>query len=191
MKNRKTICLQGFDYTQPACYFITICAYQFQEFWGQIQHAEIQANEWGTVLLKEWYKTETLRPHVSLDAFVLMPNHLHGIITLHPKEGFRSDFYYPDFFSQVPIEKIQQYGKIVPDSIPFLIKQFKSTVTRQVRELGFSKEAKHWHSGYYERVIRNPKELENVRNYIHNNPVKWENDKNHFKKLLERMDYVV
>lgn len=188
MKKRKSIRLQGFDYTQPAAYFITICAYQFQEQWGQIQHAEMIPNKWGEIIQAEWARNAEIQENLSLGAYVLMPNHLHGIIVLHPKEELWQDFYYPNFYAETPDEKKQAFGKIVPHSIPFIIKQFKSTCTKQVRELGFPLTRKHWQRGYYERVIRNPKELERITNYIHNNPLEWEKDVEYFKKLLAKMD---
>lgn len=191
MKNRKSIRLQKFDYSQPAAYFITICAHQFQEHWGEVANANCKLNDWGAIVKYEWDKTAELRPNVTLDAFVLMPNHLHGIIILHPEEGNRADFYYPNFRSVAPQEKIQEFGKLVPNSIPRILNQFKSSVTQKVRKAGFSLAEKHWQRGYYERVVRNPKELENIRNYIYNNPSKWEEDEEYFKKLLQKMDLII
>jgi REP element-mobilizing transposase RayT len=191
MKNRTSIRLKGFDYTQPASYFITICAHQFQEFWGEIIKAQIKPNEWGQKVIDEWYKTAEIRKNVSLDAFVLMPNHLHGIITIHSEESVHLDFYYPDFIREVPEEKIQKFGYSVKDSLPSIIKQFKSCATQKVRKIGFPIDTKHWQRGYYERVIRNPNELVQIQNYIYNNPYKWEKDKIYFQRLLDEMDLII
>lgn len=183
--------LQGFDYTQPACYFITICAQDFKHHWGIVEDEYMINNTFGRIVENEWYKTAVLRDNLTLDAFTMMPNHIHGIITLHPKEGERSDFYMPNFLEEVPIEKIQRFAYKVPDSIPLIVGQFKSSATREVRKAGFPLDVQHWQKGYYERVIRSRKELENVRRYIENNPVKWDIKYNAVSRIIKRMTLVL
>ena len=100
------------------------------------------------------------------------------------------DFYYPDFKSEVPEQNLQKFGNNVRDSLPSIINQFKASATKMVRKNGFPINTKHWQRGYYERIIRTPKEMENIRNYIENNPIEWEKDKLYFKKLLDRMDLI-
>jgi len=79
---RRSIRLRDYDYAQPGAYFITVCAYQRQCLFGEIVDGEMQLNEWGRVIQACWEAIPDHFPNVELDAFVIMPNHIHGIITI-------------------------------------------------------------------------------------------------------------
>ncbi len=82
LPNRRTIRLQDYDYSQRGMYFITICTYQRKNLFGKIQKEEMILNDFGKIAYEEWFMTAKLRPNVSLGAFVVMPNHVHGIIII-------------------------------------------------------------------------------------------------------------
>jgi REP-associated tyrosine transposase len=81
--------LKGYDYTQSGAYYVTIVTYQRQHFFGEVVNGEMQLNAMGQIAHDEWFKTATLRPYVELhdDEFVVMPNHVHGIIWIHKNDG--------------------------------------------------------------------------------------------------------
>mgnify|MGYP001772626486 CR=1 FL=1 len=78
----RSIRFRGYDYTQPGAYFITICTYEQEPLFGEVVDGEMRVNEWGQIVQEEWFRTARLRPYVILydDEFVVMPNHVHGII---------------------------------------------------------------------------------------------------------------
>lgn len=80
--HRRSIRLKGYDYTQPGAYFITICTHERAHLFGAVVEGEMRLNEWGEIVREEWFKTAQIRPYVTLypDEFVLMPNHVHGIV---------------------------------------------------------------------------------------------------------------
>jgi REP element-mobilizing transposase RayT len=82
MHHRRSIRLQKYDYTLAGAYFITICTYGGRCFFGEIMDGELRLNELGEIVQREWLQTPAVRPNVSLDVFVVMPNHVHGIIML-------------------------------------------------------------------------------------------------------------
>ena len=82
----ESIRLPGYDYSQPGTYFITIVTHNRQCFFGNIVDGEMMLNEFGVLVKNEWLKTGIIRPNIVIDAFVVMPNHLHGIIIDNPKK---------------------------------------------------------------------------------------------------------
>ena len=80
--HRRSIRLEGYDYTQPGAYFITLCTQNREYLFGAVVEGEMRLNEWGEIAREEWFTTARLRPYVRLDEreFVVMPNHVHGII---------------------------------------------------------------------------------------------------------------
>ena len=79
-RKRKSIRLRGWDYTKTGAYFITICTHQREPIFGEVIDRRMKMNDWGSVVVAEWRQTERLRNNVTLDEFIVMPNHVHGII---------------------------------------------------------------------------------------------------------------
>ncbi|MDD2227914.1 MAG: hypothetical protein PHY48_00710 [Candidatus Cloacimonetes bacterium] len=79
---RKLLRLHGFDYSCTAAYFITICSYQKQHIWGKVVNGEMHTNQFGKLVAEEWLRSANLRDNIGLDAFVVMPNHVHGIVQI-------------------------------------------------------------------------------------------------------------
>lgn len=88
---RRSIRLKGYDYTQPGAYFVTICTHERAHLFGEILGGKMQLNRWGEIARTEWFKTAELRPYVKLHEgeFVVMPNHIHGIIWVVENVGTR------------------------------------------------------------------------------------------------------
>lgn len=165
--HRHSIRLKGFDYSQAGAYFITICTWQRECLFGDIVDGVMTLNEWGQVVLDEWNRTPELRTQVSLDVAVIMPNHFHSIITVDSNTvGAYCNTPPPNTSLRSPSQTI---GAIV--------RGFKSTVTKQINIIRQNPGSPVWQRNYYERVIRNDAELDRAREYIINNPLKWELDK--------------
>ena len=165
--SRHSIRLKEYDYSQAGAYFITTCVNRRECLFGEIVNGEMELNGSGQIVVEEWTKTENVRKNVILDAFVVMPNHFHGIM----------------FFLDNAMA-IHQQGTTRPGistglesgSIGSIMAQFKSIVTKRINRCRNNIDCGVWQRNYYERVIRNEDELSRAREYIVNNPLKWELD---------------
>jgi len=164
---RRSIRLKGYDYTQSGAYYITIVTYQRLSLFGEVGSAEVRLNELGQIAHKEWFKTAELRPYVELyeDEFVVMPNHVHGIIWI-----------------QNNIVGAERRSAPTPKSLGAIIRAYKSAVTYAVNALQNQRGAVLWQRNYYEHVIRDEKDLQAKRDYILSNPRNWEKDDENIKR---------
>src|SRR6266446_5489909 len=120
--HRHSIRLKEYDYSQPNAYFITICAYNKECIFGEIIDANVILNELGRIVWSEWSKTAQVRKNVNIDEYIVMPNHIHGIIMIG--DNCRGTVH------RAPT--VEQFGKPVSNSIPTIIRSFKATVTKQI-----------------------------------------------------------
>lgn len=171
--DRQTIRLRGFDYSQPGAYFLTFCTSERAYLFGGIRGKEMRLNDLGRVALECWNEIPVHFPFVDLDEFVIMPNHMHGILWIrdHNTSGRGTIYCTPTNCAPTP----EGFGKPVHGSIPTIVRTFKAAVTRFARQrtlyLGSV-----WQRNYYERIIHGDSELNTVRRYIVDNPLKWDED---------------
>ena len=164
--HRRSIRLQGYDYSQPGAYFITIVAATRQPWFGEVHLGTLQLNAAGKMVVAEWQLLAERFPHIELDAFVVMPDHLHGIIVII--EG-------P---SPAPAPGDSAPRGTMPGSIGRIVQAFKSLTTnayiRAVEQHGWQPfPGRLWQRNYHERVIRSERQLQNTREYIASNPLRW------------------
>ena len=157
---RKPTRLKDFDYSQIGAYFVTICTYRRAPWFGVIENGEMRMNRFGQIAWDEWLRTSEIRPGVTVDSFVVMPNHFHGILNIAERDRATHRV--------APMT-------LRPDSIGSIIGQFKAAVTRDIRRSGLQDFG--WQRNYYEHVIRDDADLNEIREYISGNPVKWQLDK--------------
>ena len=161
MHQRKTTRLSGFDYSSNRAYFVTICCHSRRELFGHIVDFDMCLNEHGEIAQRCWEETPQHFVHSEIDAFVVMPNHVHGIICL----------------LDVPATFLpQDESANLPRSLGTVVAAYKAAVTRAMRLAGHNAQQPVWQRGYFDRIIRNDYEWERVRNYIANNPAQWELD---------------
>jgi putative transposase len=170
--DRKSIRLKEYDYSQPGEYFITICTHNHECMFGEIVSGEMRLNEFGEIAEEEWFRTEIIRSNVKLDSFAIMPNHIYGIIVLIEMEKNPGR----DTSRRVPT--IEQFGKPTTNSIPTIVRLFKSAAAKRINEMRNTPSFPVWQSRFYDRIIRNDRELNNIRDYIQNNVLRWAFDKN-------------
>jgi REP element-mobilizing transposase RayT len=161
--DRRSIRLREFDYTQNAAYFVTVCAAQRRCLFGEIVEGEVLLSPVGKVVNTIWQEGPSHFPGLVLNEWVVMPNHFHGIIVLPGTAA-----------SDEP--GADQPRRIQPRSLGVVIGGFKSAVSRRVAADDFAPIQPIWQRNYYERVIRNDRELDAIRQYIAANPAQWEND---------------
>lgn len=178
IRHRHSIRLPGYDYTQPGAYFITITTHNRESLFGQIANGVMTLNVWGEIARAECRKTAKNRPYVELDEFCVMPNHIHGIIIINDIPGRGTARRAPTFpvAPMNPVAITEQFGKPVPQSIPTIVRAYKSAVTKRINEINHTPATPIWQRNYYEHIIRNDIELTRTREYIINNPLLWGED---------------
>ncbi len=181
--HRRSIRLPGYDYTSPGAYFVTICAHQGELLFGEVVDEHVVLNEYGHIAHEEWLASEQIRQEIELDAFVIMPNHLHGIVWIRetddePTVGARDEGSH-----SVGVRGIRAHGRAPlrrpPRSLGSFIAGYKSAVTARINRMGGTPGSPVWQRNYWEHIIRNDASLNEIRAYIENNPARWDDDQLH------------
>jgi len=159
-KDRRSIRLKDYDYSQAGAYFVTICVQNRECILGSVVTETVQLTEPGLLVLEVWDRLPNSFPNIQLDALMVMPNHVHGIILIaDPHQGAASG---------APTRHCPSLGKI--------IRVFKSVSAVQINRLLGRTGQSVWQRNYYEHVIRNHDDLNHIRLYIQENPRTWAND---------------
>jgi REP element-mobilizing transposase RayT len=167
---RRSIRLRGYDYSQPGAYFVTLCTSGRECLFGDVADGEVALNYVGRVVHEGWSYTEFIRPEVEVDEFVVMPNHLHGIITIRQPEGSVGAH------GRAPLPSGNAIFQRPPRSLGSLIAGFKSAATKRINELRHTPGQPVWQRNYYEHIIRGETDLNRIRQYIRDNPARWTED---------------
>lgn len=159
--------LQDHDYASAGVYFITVCSWGRRKVFGRIESGRIQLSPWGRIVEEEWIRTPELRPYVRLDSYVIMPDHLHGILT----------------WDRDPVDRMDEPCDVGPQRVAGLrrpprslgsfVARFKAVCTKRIKETGQIVETPVWQRNYYEHIIRNQRSLDRIRRYIWENPLRW------------------
>lgn len=175
MHQRRSIRLPDYDYAANGAYFVTICTYDKEHLFGEIVDSQMSLNDWGEIVYEEWQKTGEQRPYVELDAFVVMPNHVHGIIVINhdAKEANRRGMARHAQEQTAPQQR--QFAKPIPQSLPTIVGAFKSAVTKHIN-LTREDRSPIWQRNYHEHIIRDHKRYEFIYAYIETNPARWTED---------------
>ncbi len=188
MKNqfiqRKRIRKEHFDYSGKGDYFITVCAFENRHLFGRIMDGKMVTGTLGGIAETWWYKIPERFPGVSLGDFVVMPNHVHGIIILEGREaseglGREASEGLP--YGTAPFKGDGGGAKAAP-SVPQIIHWYKTWTTNEYfryMKANFPGQGylKLWHRSYYDHIIRTHEDYQRISNYIRNNPANWEQDR--------------
>jgi len=172
----KTIRLPHHDYTGAGAYFVTLCAHGRECIFGDISKGEVVLNDIGRIVEREWLRSAEIRKEIVLDAYVVMPNHLHGIV-IFPAEvaGCRPALRNPAR-NPAPRGQPRSSREHEARSLSTFIGQFKAVTTTAIRRLAQQPDLQVWQTRFFDRVVRNETELNQTREYIFNNPAQWELD---------------
>ncbi len=196
-KNRKSYRLQGWDYRNGGLYFITILTKNRVHYFGEIKNEKMIHSPCGAIVNVLWAELAHRHKRISLGEFVVMPNHIHGIIQLDDDdatENHGKNVAGKDVACNVPtmnmdgdtiletnadvesLFKNQQMSAISPKSgsISTIIRSYKSAVTKYCNRLDLESA---WHVRFHDHIIRNEKSFHIISEYIINNPKNWEDDK--------------
>ena len=176
--HRHTIRLQGYDYAQPGAYFVTICTYNRVCSFGEVAGGQMQLNDWGRVVAECWSVIPTHFVHVVLDEWVVMPNHVHGIVVITEAVGARVGAQQCCAPTDAPTDiNPRAYPHVAPGSLGAIVRSFKSAVTQRINLLRGTNTPPVWQRNYYEHIVRDEPGLNAIRQYIRHNPAKWNLDR--------------
>ena len=167
--HRRSIRLKGYDYTQPGAYFLTMVTQGREPLLGEVVGMKMKLSPSGLIVQRAWFDLPRHYTGIQLDAFCIMPNHVHGIIVLVDGGGGRGG-------SAESIEVEQNSRKTRP-YLPEIVRAFKSFSTRRINVLRNTPGIPVWQRNYYEHIVRNEAEWERIRMYIRENPGRWKDDR--------------
>lgn len=180
--HRRSIRLKGYDYTQAGAYFVTIVTHQRECLCGEINNGVLQLNPQGQRIAECWEALARHFPFPELDSYVIMPNHLHGIVVLtralideRRGEAFAETSAQREASAQANASPLPPRGT-KPGSLNAVIQNFKSVSTRKINQMQNTAGNIIWQRNYYEHIIHSEPELERIRAYIENNPAQWTHD---------------
>lgn len=156
-RRKATIRMPGYDYRQPGTYFVTICTRHRRRLFGEVVHNTMYVNDVGAMVTEAWCELPATFPGIALDAVVIMPDHVHGVILLGTESGI-----------------------MAVSSLANVVRSFKGRSTRRylggIEEHGWPPlERRLWQQRYHDRIVRTDAELAKVRTYIETNPERWWN----------------
>ncbi|MEJ2794955.1 transposase [Iodobacter sp. LRB] len=172
--HRRSIRLQDYDYSQAGAYFITICTQGRECNLGVIENGTMNLSSAGECVYTQWHDLPKRFPNISLDAFIIMPNHLHAILVINPVGALLA----------APLSNIAP-GKDAPSkgaassapTVGEIIRAFKSLTAIAANRLLNRVGQPFWQRNYWEHVIRDEEEWQTIREYIHHNPQQWKQDR--------------
>ena len=164
--HRRSIRLQDYDYSSAGAYFVTIRSWNRECLFGDVTDESVRLNDFGMVVDGCWRAISMHFPSVELDEFVIMPDHLHGIMVLvapaiNPGAMNRD------------VMNLGAMNRAPTTTVGGIVRAFKARCTHGINEIRINPGGAVWQRNYYERIIRNDRELNSIREYIVNNPQKW------------------
>jgi REP-associated tyrosine transposase len=158
---RKSTRLKGYDYSLPGAYFITIVTYLREFLFGDVVGGQIRLNHFGKLVERSWLDLPSHYPLVRLDVFVVMPNHVHGIVIIN----------------DALVEESKDLGIFqVKYGLSDIMRAFKSFSSRKINNLRKTRGVPVWQRSFYDRIIRNQRELDEMSKYIQSNPANWQDN---------------
>ena len=190
LPHRRSVRLRGYDYSQPGAYFVTLCTQRMDCLFGTIVGGQMRVSPAGAIVQECWLEIPRHFDHAVLDEFVVMPNHLHGILVFSP--GAHHGVPLPAPLHGVPgfrgtrggVPRQEAFARPAAGSLASVLRLIKQSVTRRVA-VGLDVGARLgvplpiWQRNYYEHIIRNQDELDKIREYIRTNPLRWACDRYH------------
>jgi putative transposase len=168
---RKNTRLQVYDYSQAGGYYVTMVTNRRECMFGEIVDGEMRLNPFGEIIKEEWLLSAEIRHEITLDAFVIMPNHFHAIVLIH------NDVVGATGRSPLPVYERSLYPHgSTPNSLGALVAGFKSSVTKRINILRNAPGVPLWQRNYYGHIIRNEGDYKRIFNYIATNPTHWAED---------------
>ena len=169
--DRKSARLPGYDYSLPGAYFITVVTYRREYLFGNVVEGQLHISRYGQLVAEAWMDLTSHYPHTNLGKFVVMPNHVHGIVIIT-----QDDNNFRGLSKNLPSNGFSTEKKMIPYGLPEIVRGFKSFSARRINNLRKLRGNPVWQRSYYDRIIRNERELKDIGEYIQSNPRNWLGD---------------
>ncbi len=185
LRRRRTLRLPGWDYAAAGAYFVTIVTHERWSLFGTVRDGAMTLSPCGNIVREEWLASAAIRREIELDTFVVMPNHVHGIVWIVETgpEGGWSRTGDPVAATRPGTHRGPPTVRR-PRSLGAFVAGFKSAATKRINEIRGVSGSPVWQRNYYERVIRNDRELAAVQTYIEENPARWAEDRENPDRIL-------
>jgi putative transposase len=174
LHHRRSLRLRGYDYASPGAYFVTVCARDRSCLFGEVLNGAMICNALGGVVADAWDALTDHYPRLTLDAFVVMPNHVHGIMII--RQATRPDRRGDACVAPTTADANPRPAGPARGSVGAIVGSLKSAAAQHINGLRGTPGARIWQRGYYERIIRNEGELNRIRQYVAGNPRHWPED---------------
>jgi REP element-mobilizing transposase RayT len=180
LHHRHSIRLKGYDYRWAGAYFVTLCTFQREclfTFWDC--DGTLELNTLGCMAKTDWLAIPEHFPGVELDAYMVMPNHVHGILVIaQPNSAEATPPVGAQHAAPLPTPPYR-HDNVTPGSLGAIVRSYKSAVTRHINQTMQTPGQTRWQRNYYEHIIHNEADLQRIRQYIWENPSHWAEDENH------------
>ncbi len=170
--HRHSIRLPFYDYAQAGLYFVTICTHERRPLFGVVVDGEMVLTEAGNIAKDTWLQTPVLRPNITLHDFIVMPNHLHGIIEIVGAQRLRPN----NLITGQEAWRENGREHRAP-TLGDVVRGYKSSVSKHIKALKDTSIDTVWQRNYHEHVIRNEQSYLNIAQYIQSNPLRWQDDR--------------
>jgi REP element-mobilizing transposase RayT len=170
--HRRSIRLRHYDYRQAGAYYVTFCTYNRLSIFGKIVDGKMVLNKIGQIAATEWERSPEIRREIELDAWVIMPNHMHAIVLITESNIENTP---PNKSNISPNTAIRGLGSI-KRSLSSLVQGFKSSATLKINAHRKTPRLPVWQRNLWEEVIKSEERLNEIRDYIINNPRRWSED---------------
>ncbi len=187
--HRQSVRWRDHDYATGGTYFVTLVTLDRECLFGDVRDGEIRLNELGLIVDREWAHSAIIRPEVTIDVFTVMPNHLHGLVTINPKEGPIVGAHGGAPFSVVTNAGVDQPLLVTsgrahhraplqrsPRSLGSMIAAFKQVSTVAINIQRGTPGSKIWQRSFHEHIVRDETDFDRIAWYIVSNPENWESD---------------
>ena len=168
--HRRSIRLRGYDYTRPGAYFVTIVTQNRACLFGEVVDGEMRLNEYGKVVYECWTGIPAHSPNATVDEFIVMPNHVHGIIVLTAIAATHA------MVGATHASPLRAHGP-KQQSVASIVGAFKSATAKRINALRGTPGSPVWQRNYYEHIIRDETSLNRICQYILDNPAHWATDR--------------
>lgn len=171
LPNRQSMRKKGWDYTAPGCYFVTCNTHANRPLFGTIVNGRMVLNETGRIAEEEWRKSAQIRAEIVLDEFVIMPNHVHGVVRIvGATVGATGRSPLKSGDPRVGTGDRRVAPTLLPKSLGAFIAGYKGAVGKRINEMRQSSGAVVWHRNYWDVIVRDEQALDRIREYIRSNP---------------------
>jgi len=179
---RQSIRLQEFDYAQSGAYFVTVVCHKRMNLFGEISDGELNLNRAGEIVEKTWLEIPKHFPNVNIDIFIIMPNHIHGIIHIIEDVplGATHESPLPELHH---IESPHKSTTLKPRTLGAIVGLFKSTASKRIHRAGLIDNQKIWQRNYFEHIIRDEDDYQQIADYIETNPLNWQYDRDNLDHI--------